>query len=137
MNHHTFSGSSLERLNTCDPRLVKLANKTLYYSKYDIGIAEGVRTLERQKKMVDQGKSTTMHSLHLPDAKTGLSKALDFFVYVPQGGTVYDLSEKEQGVYYRRTIKYWIKSAIELNIQVEFGALWGDFIDYPHVQLAE
>ena len=52
-----FSKRSQEKLNTCHPDLIKIANKAIELSRIDFGISEGERTLEKQKQLYDQGKS--------------------------------------------------------------------------------
>lgn len=127
MEHHRFSQRSLSRLSTCDERLERVACLALKYSPYDFGITEGVRTIERQKELVSQGKSKTMNSRHLPN-DNGDSEALDFAVYV-NGSITWDIG------YYRKVAQAFFRAAIELGIQIEWGGLWRTFVDGPHIQL--
>ena len=84
MDHHRLSRKSIDRLATCEPELHKLAVLALKYSPYDFGITEGVRDIDTQRKYVEEGKSQTMNSRHLPNVN-GLSEAFDFCVYGKDG----------------------------------------------------
>lgn len=127
MEHHRFSQSSLDKLALAHPDLERVAVLALKHSKYDFGITESLRTLERQKQLVAQGKSQTMNSRHL-DNGNGVSEAIDIKVYV--GGQIV-----WEHRYFRRVIQAFVRAAIELGIQLEFGGLWETFIDSPHIQL--
>ena len=129
MEHHKFSRNSKSKLATCHPDLVRVATLALKYSPYDFGVTEGVRTEEKQKKMVAQGVSQTMHSRHLAN-ENGLSEALDIAVY-PNGKLSWDIK------YYRKVAQAFFRAAIELKVQIEWGGLWQSFIDGPHFQLAK
>ena len=54
---YKFGKTSLERLSTCDDRLQNLFMIAISRSPVDFGIAEGHRTIARQKKLYDEGKS--------------------------------------------------------------------------------
>lgn len=127
MNHHRFSESSLDKLALAHPDLERVAVLALKYSKYDFGITESLRTLERQKQLVAEGKSQTMNSRHLPN-ENGVSEAIDFAVWV-NGSIVWGIR------YYRAVAQAFFRAAIELGVDIEWGGLWETFIDGPHVQL--
>ena len=124
---YKFSSRSIERLATCDERLILLANLTIERSPYDFGISQGIRTVEEQAELYNKGLSQTMNSRHLPNGE-GKAEAYDFAVYV--GGKV----TWEMG-YYRKVIQAHFAAAIELGIQIEAGGLWNSFVDGPHIQL--
>lgn len=54
---HKLSKTSLDRLYTCHPDLIKIVLYAISVSRVDLGVAEGHRTLEDQKKYYDEGKS--------------------------------------------------------------------------------
>ena len=122
-----FGRSSKERLSQCDEGLAKVAEKALEYSPYDFGITETLRSVERQKELIENGKSWTMNSKHLPN-KQGKSDALDFHIIV-NGKITWEVG------YYRKVMQAFVRAAIELGIQIEFGGLWKSVVDAPHVQL--
>jgi peptidoglycan L-alanyl-D-glutamate endopeptidase CwlK len=82
-------------------------------------VTEGLRTRERQKKLVAEGKSRTMNSRHL----TG--HAIDFVD--PTGS--YDAAEMTK-------IADAIKQAsADLSVPIVWGGDWTTFKDTPHVEL--
>ena len=129
MEHHRFSNKSKEKLSECHEDLERVAFLALKYSPYDFGITEGLRTLERQKELLAEGRSTTIHSRHLPNSG-GVSEALDIAVYI-ESGLTWDIK------YYRKVAQAFFKAAIELGVDIEWGGLWESFVDGPHYQLAK
>ncbi|KZZ63541.1 hypothetical protein A3765_10565 [Oleiphilus sp. HI0130] len=123
-----LSGKSLQRLGGVHPDLVRLTKRAIERSPVDFGITEGVRSYERQVQLVQAKKSTTLHSLHLVQEHTGYGHAIDIFAYVGGKAT---WSPK----YYGPIIQTFITEAAILGIQTEFGLLWKDFTDAPHIQL--
>ena len=128
MKHHVFSRSSEQNLEGVHPDLIKLIHFALELSPYDFGITEGIRKADRQKQLVEEGKSWTMDSKHLYQAD-GFGHAVDFAVYV-NGRLTWDVA------YYRPVVQAIFKAAIHLGIQIEAGALWRTVVDGPHVELA-
>ena len=112
------------------PDLIVLATEAIKVTPYDFGInGSTVRTLEEQEKLVEQGKSKTMASRHIPsNNECYLSCALDFNVYV-DGKITWNID------YFRPVVQAFITTAIELGIQIELGILWRTFTDGPHVAL--
>jgi len=73
-----LSVESQKKLKTLKPKLAEVLTEL---SKIvDFTIIEGVRTPERQKELLAQGKSTTLNSKHIADPKDGLSSAVDIIV---------------------------------------------------------
>ena len=52
----TFSNYSLERLNTCDERLIEICTEVIQV--YDFRVLEGHRSNERQEELFAQNKTT-------------------------------------------------------------------------------
>lgn len=73
-----FSTRSKIKLQTCHKDLQTIFNEVIKH--VDCSILEGVRTLERQKKLVAEKKSKTMKSNHLANLQ-GVSMAADVMVY--------------------------------------------------------
>ena len=122
MSGFVLGRKSLAYLSDVHPDLKLLAVEALKISKYDFGITCGMRTAEQQQKEVDAGRSTTSNSRHL----TG--HAIDFVVYV-NGSVTWDIK------YYRKVIQAFVTTAINIGVQVEFGGLWSDLVDGPHIEL--
>lgn len=128
MEYHRFSKSSLKRMEGLDPEMRAVVKLALKYSKYDFGVSESLRTLERQKELVATGKSKTLKSRHLPNAE-GKSEAVDLAVYV--GGKL--TYEKK---YLRKVSGAMFRAAFELGVPIEWGGHWETFLDMPHYQKA-
>ncbi|MCV5473136.1 M15 family metallopeptidase, partial [Escherichia coli] len=60
-----FSCRSEKNLEGVRPQLVAVVRRALELTEVDFGITEGLRTKERQKQLVAEGKSQTMNSRHL------------------------------------------------------------------------
>lgn len=56
---------SLSRLEGVHPDLVRVVKKAAALSDLDFTVLEGLRTVERQKQLVNQGASRTMNSRHI------------------------------------------------------------------------
>ena len=99
---YKFSKQSLEKLETCHPDLQKLFGKVLESGLFDLTVVEGVRTLERQKQLVAEGKSKTLNSKHLDGSavdvaiyKNGKIDWDDSKAYYVLAGIVYTLAKQE------------------------------------------
>ena len=71
-----LSKRSLSNLEGVNQRLVSVVKSAIDITEVDFGVLEGVRTIARQKKLVEKGASKTMKSKHLD----GL--AVDLIAYV-------------------------------------------------------
>jgi peptidoglycan L-alanyl-D-glutamate endopeptidase CwlK len=56
---------SLSRLEGVHPDLVRVVKNAALLSDLDFTVLEGLRTVERQKQLVNQGASRTMNSRHI------------------------------------------------------------------------
>jgi peptidoglycan L-alanyl-D-glutamate endopeptidase CwlK len=127
----TFSKSSLEKRDTLHPKLQKIVDEAIKH--VDFTILEGVRTAERQKELVEQGKSKTLNSKHLPDAN-GKSRAVDLSPFP------IDWANTNRFYLFAGFIRGIANS---LGIKIRLGADWdGDmnprnqtFHDLPHFEL--
>ena len=119
-----FSERSKAKLQGVDLRLVKVAEIALQRSPFDFGITEGLRTAERQKQLVAEGKSQTLRSRHL------LGRAIDFVVYI-NGKPNWDLDN------YQKVAQVFKQVAAEEGIEIEWGGDWKTFKDGPHIQLKD
>ncbi|MBL5927841.1 M15 family metallopeptidase [Enterobacter asburiae] len=119
---YKFSQRSEKNLVGVNPDLVKVVRRALELSPVDFGITEGLRTIERQKQLVAEGKSQTMNSRHI----TG--HAVDVYAYPTPAGS-WDMT------YYRQIADAFKAASIELKIPVEWGGDWKSLKDGPHMQL--
>jgi peptidoglycan L-alanyl-D-glutamate endopeptidase CwlK len=110
------------RLKGVNPDLIKVVELALTYSPHDFTITEGLRTRERQAKLVKAGASRTMNSRHI----TG--HAIDFAVLV--GGKV-----RWDWPLYPPVGDAFKRAGRELGIPVVWGGDWPRLRDGPHVEL--
>lgn len=122
MSNFKFSKRSENNLVGVNADLVKIVRLALTLSTVDFGITEGLRSRERQKQLLAQGKSQTMNSRHI----TG--HAVDVVAYL--GSQV-----SWEWKYYKQIASAFKKAAAELNIPVEWGGDWKTLKDGPHFQL--
>lgn len=123
-----FSKSSAAVLSTVDERLQRIANRALEISVIDFGIPStgGKRTAEEQKKLFDDKKSNCDGYINKSYHQTGM--ALDFYAYV-DGKASWDEGHLSL------VAAAFLQAANELDIKLEWGGLWKNFQDMPHVQI--
>ncbi|EEU9882862.1 M15 family metallopeptidase [Escherichia coli] len=117
-----FSYRSENNLDGVKRELVAVVRRALELTEVDFGITEGLRTKERQKQLVAEGKSQTMNSRHL----TG--DAVDVVVYM--GSQV-----SWNWPLYEKIAQAFKQAAKELNTPIEWGGDWRTLKDGPHFQL--
>lgn len=122
MPDYKFSKRSENNLVGVNADLVKIVRLALTLTTVDFGITEGLRSRERQKQLLAQGKSQTMNSRHI----TG--HAVDVVAYL--GSQV-----SWEWKYYEQIASAFKAAAAELNIPVEWGGDWKTLKDGPHFQL--
>jgi peptidoglycan LD-endopeptidase CwlK len=123
MTGYALGKLSLDRLEGVHPDLIQVVKRAIQISPVDFMVVEGMRTLERQKKLVAEGKSTTMNSRHLS------GHAVDLAAYVD--------GELEWGEPEHDHIAEAMKTAAsELGHELEWGGDWKSFVDPPHFQLS-
>lgn len=97
---YQFGTQSRQRLATCHPDLVLIAEEALRYSPVDFGISEGVRSDQKQLEYFLAKKSRLDPRIpaqrdkcrHLSD-ETGVSNAFDVYAYIPgKPQLAYDLN---------------------------------------------
>lgn len=132
----SFSKTSVERLNTCDQRLVTLFNEVVKH--YDCTILCGVRSKEEQDEAFRTGKSklkwpNSKHNVLKPDQK---SKAVDVAPYP------IDWNNKDAFYHFAGFVR---AIAAQQGIKIRWGGDWdGDFnlknqtfFDLPHFELVD
>lgn len=118
-----FSKRSLKSLEGIHPDLRRVLDRALQESPLDFVVIEGLRTKERQKKLVASGASKTMNSRHL----TG--HAVDIMPIGPNGKAAFDWP-----LYYQ--LAPAIKAAAEKErVSIIWGGDWSTFKDGPHFEL--
>ncbi|MGL5713841.1 MAG: M15 family metallopeptidase [Paraclostridium sp.] len=122
MTKYKFSKRSLSNIEGIDDRLVIVLGLMLELAPYDFVVTEGLRTLERQKQLVAEGKSKTMNSRHLN------GKAFDIAILV-SGSVTWDKK------YYDKWASVFLDISKRLGFDVEWGGSWKSFVDCPHFQI--
>jgi len=106
-----LSERSIDRLKGLDSSLIDVVNRAIDLTEIDFGVSEGLRTLERQKELVEKGASQTLKSKHLG------GKAVDLVAYI--GPRVsWELSVYDDIADAMR------QAAKELDVTLRWGAAW-------------
>lgn len=140
---YAFGETSKNRLATCHPDLQLIANTAITISHIDFGIAEGHRSVERQKKLFDEGKSRIDGISKLGKHNHMPSMAFDVYAWV-DGKASWDEKYLTYigGVITATAAMLLRKGSIERTLR--WGGNWdGDgkiiydqnFIDLPHFEL--
>jgi len=101
---------SKDRLLGVDPRMVAIVEKAITISEQDFSVICGLRTVQEQEALVAKGASQTMKSKHLE----GL--AVDLMAWIDGGRWELNL--------YDEIADAIRKAAIELGVNVRWGAAW-------------
>lgn len=113
---------SLKRLEGVHPDLVNVVTLAAEYSPNVFIVTEGLRSLERQKQLVEAGASQTLRSRHL----TG--HAVDLAVKVGK-------EVRWDWPLYNALAVVMKDCADQLDTPIEWGGDWKTFKDGPHFQL--
>ena len=119
---YKLSQRSLDRLYGVHPDLVKVVKKAIEITDVDFCVTEGLRSEDRQRRLVAAGASTTMKSRHL----TG--HAVDLAAWV-------DGEIRWDWPLYDKIAEAMKTAAEKLGISLEWGGDWTSFKDGPHFQL--
>jgi len=117
---YKLSAKSRSKLEGVHPDMVAVVERAIELTSQDFSVGEGLRSIERQRELVETGKSTTMNSRHL----TG--HAVDLFPYPVS----WDWE------YFYPIADAMKQAAEELNVDLDWGGDWKNFPDGPHFQLA-
>ena len=118
----TLGPRSKARLQGVNPDLVKVVERAIKLSEVDFTVIEGLRTLERQRKLVDAGASQTMKSRHLTGHAVDLAAWVDD--RVDWSWPLYD-----------KIAQAMKQASAQVNVPIEWGGNWTSFKDGPHFQL--
>ena len=118
-----FGKRSRRRMQGLHPDLVAVMELALSRSAIDFTVIEGLRSIERQRKLVKSGASRTLKSRHLTGHAIDVAPLLD-------GRVSWDWP-----LYYQ--IAPVIKgAAADLGVDLDWGGDWQTFKDGPHWQLS-
>jgi peptidoglycan L-alanyl-D-glutamate endopeptidase CwlK len=114
--------TSQARLQGVHPDLVRVVRRAIEITTIDFSVVEGLRTRERQRQLVAQGKSQTLKSRHLTGHAVDLAP---FF-----GGQIHWDWPR-----FRELAPCVQQAAKDCNVPIEWGGNWPGFPDGPHWQL--
>lgn len=123
-----------ERMAGVHPDLVAVLQLAARRAPWDLLVLEGLRSVDRQKKMVAAGLSQTMNSRHLPNAD-GVGHAVDLAPILDLDGDGQSDDASWHWEHYNQLAPIVKAAAGELGIGIEWGGDWERFKDGPHWQL--
>jgi peptidoglycan L-alanyl-D-glutamate endopeptidase CwlK len=118
----TLSERSKNNLKGVDERLVKIVEQAIKETPLDFAVTEGLRSPQRQKQLVSEGKSQTLKSKHLTGHAVDLAAIVD-------GKISWDKS------YYFQLAEVMKKVAADQNVKIRWGGDFKSFFDGPHFEL--
>lgn len=116
---YRFGSRSLKNLEGIHPDLRKVMDLAIKKTTQDFSITEGLRTVDRQRELVNKGASRTMNSRHLTGHAVDVVPypvSWDWEYFYPIADAVKEAAE-------------------ELGVDIEWGGDWKSFPDGPHFQL--
>lgn len=118
---------SIARLKGVHPDLVKVVEQAIRLSSVDFTVLEGVRTIERQRQLVNAGASRTMNSRHIPGAD-GFAKAVDL-------GAWLDGEVRWDWPLYNKINEAIQQASKQVGVDITWGGDW-KMKDGPHFELS-
>lgn len=109
-------------LSAVHPDLVRIVRRAAQISAVDFTVTEGLRTAERQRRLVAAGASRTLNSRHLSGHAVDLAVKVD-------GKVRWDWP------LYARLAEAMKAAALELDLPLTWGGDWKRFRDGPHFEL--
>lgn len=116
------------RLRDVHPDLVRVVEAAR--ARVPFIVTEGLRTRERQARLVAIGASRTMNSRHLTGHAVDLAYWLDDGDGVPENGEI-----RWDWPLYARLGAEVKRAAAELGVAIVWGGDWASFRDGPHFEL--
>lgn len=127
---YKLGSKSKRKLIGVNPDLVDVVFRAIELTTQDFSVIEGLRSVERQKKLVATGKSKTMNSRHLTGHAVDLSP-YPFNGDVDEDG-ILNIHDWDQYYPIADAMK---QAAEELGVDIDWGGDWKTFPDGPHYQL--
>jgi peptidoglycan L-alanyl-D-glutamate endopeptidase CwlK len=133
-----FGLKSEANLSKVHPKLAAVARRALELSAIDFSVIEGLRSFERQKALVAQGASKTMHSYHLLQ-NDGWAHAFDVMAAGDLNNDGVkdhkDVSITWDPKLYGQIAGVMKAAAKELGVKITWGGDFQGFFDAGHYQI--
>lgn len=120
---YKFGERSRDRMQGVHPDLVAVMDRAIQSSPIDFTVLEGLRSVDRQKQLVAEGKSQTMNSRHLTGHAIDVAPIVD-------GKVSWDWE------HYHILAPVIKQAARDIGVDIEWGGDWKSFKDGPHWQLS-
>lgn len=117
-----LSERSVERLKGVHADLVRVVQRAIVITSTDFVVLEGLRTLERQRQLLAQGRSQILNSRHLTGHAVDVAP-------LENGQPIWDWPA------YGRLSEIIKQAARNVDVPIEWGGDWTSFRDGPHWQL--
>lgn len=117
-----LSSRSRSRLAGVHPDMVRVVERAITLTPVDFMVTEGLRTIERQRKLVAAGASRTMNSRHITGHAVDIAAIID-------GKVRWDWP------LYPRIAKAFRDAARQENVKIVWGGMWPKLRDGPHFEL--
>ncbi len=125
-----LNDSSIKKLKDVHPDLQRVIYRAAEISPLKFIVTEGLRSLERQKKLLSMGATTTLRSRHI----TG--HAVDLAVWMDDGDGITENGEiRWDWILYPKLDKALQEASAIEKVPVEWGGSWLKFKDGCHWQL--
>ena len=140
MADYSFGSRSRKQLDSCDPRLVEIAERALSYGVMDFSVIEGYRSIARQQALYNEGRSKIDGVTRKGRHNEYPSQAMDLLPYPSEVNGV-NVWEDRQRLSVLAGLIY--AAAAEEGIAIRWGGDWdGDgnnadstFHDMPHFEI--
>jgi peptidoglycan L-alanyl-D-glutamate endopeptidase CwlK len=103
-----------------EPGLVRCTRHAITITRVDFGVFEGLRLLERQRKLVEAHASRTLDSYHIADLN-GIGHAVDNVPYI-DGHRQWQMPLCNEVAIAMRT------ASLELHVPLTWGRVWDRFL---------
>lgn len=122
MSKFSLGSKSRKALEGVHPDLVRVVERAIQITEVDFRVLEGLRTKERQYKLVRSGASRTMESRHLvgPD---GFGHAVDLVPVIDFDGDG-DLDLRWDWPLSYKVAEAMRQACLELKVPVRWGGVW-------------
>lgn len=124
-----MNARSVARLDKVHGALRLVLTEAAKTSPVSFEISETLRSVARQRQLVDAGASMTMNSRHLAHPQTGLAMAADIYCTV-NGKLRWDWP------LYAKAADHIKRIALERDIHIVWGGDWRKLKDGPHFELS-